>query len=340
MVYSVKAQENSGSKQAPAEVIELFIQMLRIRRVEEAIAERYPEQKMRCPTHLSIGQEAVAVGVSYGLQCQDKVFSSHRAHAHYLAKGGSLKKLIAELYGKATGCTAGRGGSMHLCDLDAGFVASTAIVANSIPVAVGQALNMQSQKKDGIVIAYFGDGATEEGAFYESVNFAVLKSLPILFVCENNFYSVYSPLSVRQPENHSISRMVKEMGIPAQELDGNNVLKVHQTASQSITDIRSGRGPQFIECFTYRHREHCGPNFDDDLGYRPSEEVTYWHEKDPILCFQQHCDVAGIVIPSITSLLSEQEPLIQREIAQAFDFAESSPFPDESTATEYVYANK
>ena len=162
----------------------LYQQMLRIRLVEEEIAKRYSEQKMRCPTHLSIGQEAVAVGVSSALTVEDKVYSSHRAHAHYLAKGGSVDKLIAELYGKQTGCTGGRGGSMHLCDLDAGFMASTAIVANSIPLAVGHALHLQTQNVEAISVAYFGDGATEEGAFYESLNFAVLKSLPVLFVCE------------------------------------------------------------------------------------------------------------------------------------------------------------
>ena len=195
--------------------------MFRIRLVEEAIASKYSEEKMRCPVHLSIGQEAIAVGVCANLTNEDLVLSTHRAHAHFLAKGGNLRSMIAEIYGKVTGCSKGMGGSMHLIDKPSGFMGSTAIVGNTIPVAAGLALAFKIQKSSSISCAFFGDGAVEEGAFYESVNFAALHKLPILFICENNLYSVYSGLGVRQPNGRKIHEMVSGMGIEADHGNGN-----------------------------------------------------------------------------------------------------------------------
>ncbi|WJG10589.1 thiamine pyrophosphate-dependent dehydrogenase E1 component subunit alpha [Aliiglaciecola sp. LCG003] len=316
-------------------LLSYYQDILRIRLVEEAIAARYSEQKMRCPTHLSIGQEAVAVGVSASLSHKDKAYSSHRAHAHYLAKGGDLKKLIAELYGKETGCTGGRGGSMHLTDLDAGFVASTAIVGNSIPLAVGNALHQQVQKLDEISVAYFGEGATEEGAFYESANFAALKGLPILFVCENNGYSVYSPLHVRQPKGRSITKLAEAIGVQAVEVDGNDVIQVADVAAKNIDNIRSGAGPVLMECHTYRHREHCGPNWDDDLAYRPSWEVSKWLERDPVNLLESQLLREN---PANDKAIVLAKQTIQMEINQAFDFAEDSRFPTAQHNSRFVYA--
>ncbi|WP_339898180.1 thiamine pyrophosphate-dependent dehydrogenase E1 component subunit alpha [Paraglaciecola polaris] len=313
--------------------LELYLSMLRIRRVEEAIAARYSQQKMRCPTHLSIGQEAVAVGVCSALDKSDKVYSSHRAHAHYLAKGGDLNMLLAELYGKKDGCTQGRGGSMHLCDLSAGFMASTAIVANSIPIAVGHALHFKSQGLPYIAVAFFGEGATEEGAFYEALNFAVVKSLPILFVCENNRYSVYSPLSVRQPQGRSIVNMVSAMGIEAHEVDGNNVAEVFEQVSTIKRQMVTQAKPVLIECHTYRHREHCGPSEDDDLGYRPQHEVDHWLGRDPL---NIGIEMLGIDTNSTHFLAASAH--MNTEIEDAFSFAESSDFPDPATNHEYLYA--
>lgn len=310
----------------------LYTQMLRIRMVEEAIADRYSEQKMRCPTHLSIGQEAVAVGVSACLSADDKAYSSHRAHAHYLAKGGDIQKLIAELYGKETGCTGGRGGSMHLSDLSAGFVASTAIVANSIPLAVGNALHQYTQGKNEISIAYFGDGATEEGAFYEAANFAAVKQLPVLFVCENNQYSVYSPLKDRQPASRSIVELSRAIGLTAMEMDGNDVEKVYSLTSPLVEKVRSGGGPVLIECHTYRHREHCGPNWDDDLAYRPESDVKRWLERDPVKLLEEKLSERQINLLDI-------EPAIKQEIDAAFDFAEASSFPNIDTLDAHIYAD-
>ncbi|WP_111976510.1 thiamine pyrophosphate-dependent dehydrogenase E1 component subunit alpha [Algibacillus agarilyticus] len=318
-----------------SDLIELYRQTLRIRLVEEEIAKRYSEQKMRCPTHLSIGQEAVAVGVSSLLSNQDKAYSSHRAHAHYLAKGGCLNKLIAELYGKETGCTAGRGGSMHLSDLDVGFVASTAIVANSIPLAVGNALHQQVQKKAEISIAYFGDGATEEGAFYESTNFAAVKKLPILFVCENNQYSVYTPLKPRQPEGRSITRLAQEIGIKSIAVDGNDINQVINATQELLNHVRSGLGPALIECHTYRHREHCGPHFDDDLNYRPRVDIERWLANDPLFKMTQELAKQN----NWSAIKADIEKELMLEIHSAFDFAENSPFPDPKQNNNYLYAN-
>ncbi|GGF52356.1 thiamine pyrophosphate-dependent dehydrogenase E1 component subunit alpha [Alteromonas lipolytica] len=315
-------------------LLEHYQNMLRIRRVEEAIAARYSEQQMRCPTHLSIGQEAAAVGVSASLTVKDKAYSSHRAHAHYLAKGGSLDALIAELYGKQTGCTGGRGGSMHLTDLSAGFVASTAIVGNSIPLAVGNALHQQVQKLDEISVTYFGEGATEEGAFYESANFAALRKLPVLFVCENNRYSVYSPLSVRQPESRSIVALANAIGLNAIEVDGNDVEQVAAATAELVKGIRNGDGPALIECHTYRHREHCGPNFDDDLGYRPEDEVAHWLARDPVTLLQQKLLDLGASAQQLEAL----DGKIGSEIANAFELAQVADFPNPDDNERFVYA--
>ena len=184
--------------------LKLLKMMIRIRSLEERIASEYSSQEMRCPTHLSIGQEAAAAGVGLALSKKDVAVSSHRGHGHYVGKGGNLKRMMAEIYGKATGCSMGRGGSMHLIDREVGFEGTTAIVGNSIPVGVGLGLALQAKKMKNVSVIFLGDGAIEEGAFYESANFAAVRNLPVLFICENNLYSVYSPLNVRQPKNRKI----------------------------------------------------------------------------------------------------------------------------------------
>src|SRR3989442_1358391 len=226
--------------------------MKRIRFVEEEIAARYAEGGMRCPTHLSIGQEAVAAAVGAALRRDDLAVSGHRAHAHYLAKGGSLKAMIAEIYGKATGCARGKGGSMHLIDESAGFMGSTAIVGGTVPVGVGLAYGMKLRRTSQVSCIFMGDAVAEAGVFFESVNFAVLKKLPVLFVCENNLYSVYSPLRVRQPEGRRIHEMVSAMGMPADHGDGNDAPLVYEAVAEGIEAIRAGEGPRFFEFATYR----------------------------------------------------------------------------------------
>ncbi|MCS6763649.1 MAG: thiamine pyrophosphate-dependent dehydrogenase E1 component subunit alpha [Candidatus Protistobacter heckmanni] len=314
--------------------IQLLRQMKRIRAVEEEIAARYPQGKMRCPTHLSIGQEAAAVGVGCALNKTDLAVSTHRAHAHYLAKGGNLNAMIAEIYGKETGCSRGRGGSMHLIDLDVGFEGSTAIVGSTIPVGVGLGLAIHLGGDDRVSCVFLGDGATEEGVFYEAVNFAVVRKLPVLFVCENNLYSVYSPLSVRQPGGRVIHRMAAELGLESTYADGNDVLAVLDTTSKVIANIRAGKGPQFVEFSTYRWREHCGPNYDNDIGYREEAEFLRWRERDPIAVFSAQLRGAGRLNEVAEAAMDAE---IKLEIDGAFDFAERSPFPAESTRGDFVY---
>ena len=301
----------------------LFESMLRIRLVEESIANKYSEQKMRCPTHLSIGQEAIAVGVCANLTSQDQVLSTHRAHAHYLAKGGCLNSMMAEIYGKASGCSKGMGGSMHLIDTSVGFMGSTAIVGNTIPVAVGLALEKKLTRKKSIDCVFFGDGATEEGAFYESVNFAIIHSLPILFICENNLYSVYSGLEVRQPVDRKIYKMVRAMGISAQHGNGNDVEEVARKVKHAKTMILKSGGPQFLEFDTYRWREHCGPNFDNNIGYREESEFLKWKKKDPLKNFFSE---------NSQKYIDRKIDTISQEIDDAHQFADDSKFP---TLQEY-----
>ena len=256
--------------------------MLRIRRIEEKIANLYPSQEMRCPVHLSIGQEASAVGVCAALKKNDGVFSGHRSHAHYLAKGGNLKKMFAEIYGSPNGCSKGRGGSMHLIDKNIGFHGATPIVGSTIPIAVGAALTAKLKKKKDIIVIFFGDGATETGVFHESINFAVVQNLPIIFVCENNLYSVYSPLRVRQPSGRKISNLAKAHGIKSLRLNGNDVERIYDYACEAVNETRQSGRPLFFELLTYRWLEHCGPDYDNNIGYREESEFRRWKKNDPL----------------------------------------------------------
>lgn len=321
-----KQQIGSESKTSP---LELLRSMTRIRMVEEEIAKRYPEQQMRCPVHLSIGQEAAAVGVCAALQPTDWAFSGHRNHAHYLAKGGNLKAMLAEIYGKATGCCGGKGGSMHLSDQAAGFIAATPIVGSTVPIAVGAALTAQREGKRRVVVVFLGDGAMETGVVHESLNFATLKNLPILFVCENNLYSVYSPLNVRQPPHRSISDLAAGHGLKTIKADGNDVQEVYTTASAAVQELRHGLGPVFIELATYRWLEHCGPGYDNDIGYRTDNEFQEWKKRDPLVISSRQLS---------KFLKSAEVNAIRQEIQAAFMAAISDPFPDPASACMHVYA--
>lgn len=311
--------------------------MLRIRMVEEAIADRYSEQEMRCPVHLSIGQEAIAVGVCSALQRDDYMMSSHRAHAHYLAKGGDLKAMIAEIHGKATGCSSGKGGSMHLVDLSVGMLGSTPIVGSSLPVAVGTAFASWFRGEKRITVAFIGEGATEEGVFSECLNFAALQQLPIIFICENNLYSVYSPLQVRQAKQRSRVAMAQSYGIFGAYGDGNDVEQVLKLADGAVARARQGDGPSFLEFATYRWREHCGPNFDNHIGYRTEEEFEGWKKRCPIESYQRHLMTEGIMDQNEIRRMREE---IKAEIEEAFSFAKASPFPHEDQLAVGVYANE
>lgn len=312
----------------------LLAGMLRIRRVEETIADRYAEQEIRCPTHLCIGQEAIAVGVCDVLERTDKVFSNHRAHGHYMAKGGDLNTMIAELYGRATGCCGGRGGSMHLIDQDAGFMGATPIVGGTVPIAVGTAWASSLRKRNDVTVVFFGDGCFEEGVVHESLNFAALHKLPIVFVCENNDFSVFTPLSLRQPRR-PIHSVAAAHGLNALLGDGNDVEGVRALAERMVTAARGGQGPQFLELSTFRWREHCGPNFDHELNYRSSANITAGLADCPIERYKAVMNEQGA---DVVSLMVRLEDQIRLEIDAAFAFSDHSPNPLPSAAKEKLYA--
>lgn len=321
---------------APELLKQLFYTMLRIRRVEEKIVELYPEQEMRCPVHLSIGQEAVAAGVCGTVTPTDAVFSNHRAHGHYLAIGGNLNAFLAEMYGKATGCCQGKGGSMHLLDLSAGFMGSAPIVGGTIPVAVGAAFGAVMQDLNKVVVVFLGEGTTEEGVFHESLNFASLKKLPVVFVCENNFYSVYTGLEERQPAGREVYALASAHNIPSFQGDGNDVEQVYQMSAEAVARSRRGEGPTFLEFKTYRWREHCGPNYDNHIGYRTEAEFQEWKAKDPIVRTQRMLLESGVMT---AAEIEEREGAIAAEIEAAVAFAKSSPFPEKQTLFQHIYAN-
>ena len=232
---------SSGTLIKNGTLLRCYRQMLRIRMIEERIASLYPEQQMRCPVHLCIGQEAVSAAVCAALHQDDYVMSTHRSHRHSLAKGGSLKAFLAELYGKATGCTQGKGGPMHLMDLSVGFLGAAPIVSSTIPVAVGVAMASVMKGENRVTVPFFGEAATEEGVLHESLNYAQLKKLPVVFLCENNLYSVYSPMSVRQPKEREVYEIAKGHGMQSFQGDGNNVEEIYSLTSQAVERARRGK---------------------------------------------------------------------------------------------------
>jgi 2-oxoisovalerate dehydrogenase E1 component len=302
--------------------------LYRIRRIEEEIAAVYPTDKIKSPVHLSIGQEAVSVGVCEALRPDDVVFGSYRSHALYLAKGGNLRRMIAELYGKADGCAKGKGGSMHLIDIEARVMGASAVVGTTIPQAVGFAYALKLQRKDSVVVSFFGDGAVDEGVFHESLNFAALKGLPIIFVCENNRYAIHTHQSKRQKLDNICER-ARAHGLPAEQIPNNDVQRIYERISQSVGQLRAGSlGPFFFECLTYRLKEHVGPNDDFQLGYRTREEAEAWVKSDPIEQLRAHLDAAE---------RRRIEMEVEDEIKDAFSFAEQSPWPEAAELYTDVY---
>lgn len=312
----------------------LFHHVLRIRLIEEEVARVYPEQEMRCPIHLSVGQEATPVGFFAHLRSEDQVVSTHRAHAHYLAKNGSLKKLLAELYGRVAGCTRGQGGSMHLIDLEQNFIGSTSIVGGTIPVGVGAAFAAKLSGHGRLTVVCIGDTALEEGVFHESMNFAAVKKLPVIFLCENNGYSCYSPLRNRQPDR-PLYNVAGAHGIPYIYLNGNDVFDVYEQSKDAIQLVRQGQGPLFVQADTFRFLEHCGPYNDDHLGYRLESEIRSGHENDAVLLARKFLQENAMYSENWEEMIRSQ---ILLEVRQAFEFAKNSPYPDRSELGAYTYA--
>ncbi len=300
-----------------------------IRRVEEEVARLYPTDKIKSPVHLSIGQEAVAVGVCDPLRKDDVLFGTYRDHATYIAKGGDLRRMMAELYGKATGCAKGKGGSMHLIDLSVGAMGASAIVGTTIPHAVGYSWSLRYEKKDTIVVSMFGDGAVDEGAFHESLNFAAAKKLPLLFVCENNHYAIHSHHLTRHASDNLCER-ARSYGMPAERVDDNDVLTIREKVAAAVDALRkTGKGPYFLECMTYRLKEHVGPNDDYQFGYRKKSEAEPWMKGDPVKTLAER-------VPAAARAAIERE--VEAQIKDAIDFAENSPFPDLKELYTDLYA--
>lgn len=302
----------------------LYHDMLRIRKVQLKIESLYHLDEMKTPVHLCIGQEAIAVGVCANLERDDYIASNHRSHGHYLAKGGDLKSMIAELYCRETGCSKGRGGSMHLVDTAVGHMGSSSIVGGGIPIGTGLALSIHMKKEERVSVVFFGDGAADEGVLYESVNFAILKRLPVIFIYENNQFSVCSHVSARQKGEVIFHSTPPELMYTAM-VDGNSVLDVYDTTKMAVKRARSGGGPSFIECKTYRMRGHAGSGSDAHLGYRMAEEIVAWEAKCPVATFRD-----TLIDENIVSELdlAEMEKAIDDEIDNAFQFAQQSPLPE------------
>ena len=320
----------------PGETVSLAIleSMLRIRVAEQAIADRYQtEKEMRCPTHLCIGQEAVPAAISAHLTKADLVFSGHRSHGHYLAKGGNLKAMFAELYGRETGCARGKGGSQHLVDLDCGFMGSAPILSSTIAVGVGAAWAAKLDRTDQVSVVYFGDGATEEGAFHESLNFAAVHALPVIFVCENNLYSVHSAMDIRQPAGRPIAALGLAHGMASATCDGNDIDQVFGFGAAAVDRARHGEGPALIECLTYRWMEHVGPGSDIGLGYRSEAELAEWQARDPLAHYRRNLEAAGRLTAEGLTAMSDR---ISAEVEDAVAFAKASPFPPASALSEHV----
>ena len=309
-------------------VSRLYSSVLKIRRVEEAVASLYPSDVIKSPVHLSIGQEGVAVGVIDLLDADDVVAGTYRGHASYIAKGGSLPAMFAELFGKAAGCAGGKGGSMHLVGMEQNILGCSAVVASHIPIAVGYALAIRQRHERRVVACFFGDGATEEGVLAESLNFAALRALPILFVCENNGLAIHTPIQKRWATEHLVDR-VRTYGMKADKVASYDIMAVRDAAATMLEHVRAGRGPAFLECPTLRFKEHVGPGQDFAAGYREAPSTDVWPAQDPVEALGARLSQA------------ERERIAERvdaEIADAIRFAEDSPVPPVSDAFTQVFA--
>lgn len=311
--------------------LNIFKDMLRIRRIQERIESLYLQDEMKTPVHLYNGQEAIAVGICSVLGKEDYISSNHRSHGHYLAKGGNLKALIAELHCKKGGCSKGFGGSMHLVDTSVGHMGSSSIVGGGIPIGTGLALSIQMKRRQQVSVVFFGDGAADEGVVYESFNFAMLKRLPVIYVLENNQWSVCSHVSARQPDENIFHRASRDL-LFTQKVDGNNVIEVYEAGLKAVERARQGFGPSFIECETYRVMGHAGCKTQDSKVYRDQKEVEIWEKKCPVKHFQNLLFKDNILTPEG---LSEMETQIAQEIDGAFSFARKSPLP----TREDLYVN-
>lgn len=317
-------------------LLSLYRQMLRIRLCEEALVQPIRDKEVCCPCHLYSGEEAVAAGICASLREKDYVFGTHRSHGHYLAKGGGMKEMIAEIFGCQSGCSRGRGGSMHLIDPDCGVLGSAPIVAGTISLAVGSALASRIRKDGRVTACFFGDGATGEGVLFESLNFAAMKRLPIVFVCENNYYSTHLPVSECRVDEPLVE-VGRPFGIWSRQVDGNDVLKVFKKGKEAVERCRAGKGPAFLECSTYRLRGHVGPDDniqDSRTDIRPRSEVAAWRKKDPVLRLERTLRGKKILGRAAAARITAE---VEAEVEAALKFARRSPLPRKEALFTHVY---
>lgn len=314
----------------PAILRDALRQMYLIRRFEEGAEECYMRGLIHGTMHLSIGQEASAVGSCLGLRDSDQITSTHRGHGHCIAKGAEVGRMFAEFFGKETGYCKGRGGSMHIADVDKGNLGANGIVGGGIPIAVGAALSMKMQKRDDVAICFFGDGANNEGAFHEALNMAAIWKLPVVFVCENNKYGMSVSVE-RATAVKNIADRAAAYAMPGVTVDGNSLSDVAEAVDAAVARARAGEGPSLVENLTYRHRGHSKS---DRNRYRTKEEIEDWISRDPIGRFEAELQEYGVMDPSQIEQLRAD---VEHEIAAAIEFAKNSPAPRIEDATRFVY---
>jgi len=304
-----------------------------IRKAEEILGENVENGKIKCPCHLSIGQEAIPVGISKFLSNKDYVFGNHRSHGHYLALTDDVHSLFAETLGKVTGASRGMGGSMHVISSENGFHGSVPIVSATIPVSVGAGLTAKLQNTNLISVCYFGDGTTEEGTFHESLNLASFYNLPVLFVCENNLFSSHMHIKERQPLD-SVARFAESHNILSEVIDGNDISEVFRVAEKAINLLRNGKGPFFIEAVTYRWRGHVGHDENIDVGLRRKEDLTIWKKRDPI----SRLEASLLKVKIISDKdIKRMDSSIDTITTEAWQKAEDDSYPESSQLLSTVY---
>lgn len=314
-------------------LVEMYRRMLLIRRFEEKSSELWSQGLLPGLVHLYIGEEAVAVGACSNLRKDDYIVSTHRGHGHLIAKGADVRRMMAELMAKATGCNKGKGGSMHICDFDMGIVGATGIVGSGIPIASGVGLSIQSRGTDQVCISFFGDGASNTGAFHEGINLAAAWKLPVVFVCENNMYAISVPAS-KSTSAKNVADRGAGYGIPGVVVDGMDVIAVCEVVGEAVKRARSGVGPTLVECKTYRFRGHHEGDPKRGLTYRTEDELKSWEARCPIKTFRARLIEQGVITESEAD---EVVKSVEAEIAEAVKFAIESPPPDPSTAAEDVF---
>jgi 2-oxoisovalerate dehydrogenase E1 component len=313
------------------EILSLYRTMLRIRRVEELLARSYQQGLIPGACHTYIGQEAVGAGVCAHLRPDDVIFSTHRGHGHALAKGVPSREVMAELFGRVTGCSRGRGGSMHLFAPEVGLMGTTGIVGPNILQATGAGYSFQLLKTDRVSVGFFGDGAVNNGAFHEGINMAAIWSLPVIYVCENNLYATEVPFDYAT-RNTDVAERARCYGVNGIAVDGNDAIAVFEAAAEAVTHARSGNGPTLIECRTYRTRPHAEGM--RDAGYRTTAEIDQWKERDPIAFLRSRAIDKGLATEEAFSAIDDE---IHEEAADALAFAKESPYPDPETATQHIF---